>query len=137
MWWSQTNPRKRLGLEAFKMAVYLGLPVGAVAIYSNPSVMQSVLNHYKFIEYPPEGPKPPTNKEIWAMINAKDKERAEQAAAEAAGAVARSTAALPALAVTASEELNAEQFPVGGRTQGQNEDCASKKGGWFGWLRRG
>lgn len=44
------------------------------------------------------------------MINAKDKERAEQAAAEAAGAVARSTAALPALAVTASEELNVRIF---------------------------
>eukprot|EP00216_Chloropicon_sp_CCMP2111_P003726 CAMPEP_0198234846 /NCGR_PEP_ID=MMETSP1446-20131203/729_1 /TAXON_ID=1461542 ORGANISM="Unidentified sp, Strain CCMP2111" /NCGR_SAMPLE_ID=MMETSP1446 /ASSEMBLY_ACC=CAM_ASM_001112 /LENGTH=73 /DNA_ID=CAMNT_0043915671 /DNA_START=56 /DNA_END=277 /DNA_ORIENTATION=- len=63
-------------LEAFKFAVYLAVPVGlTVAVAFDRNVIEKVIQNRMYVVYPPEGPKPPTNEELWAAI---EKKRAQK-----------------------------------------------------------
>ena len=48
-------------VEAFKFGLYLMIPVSASVFYANADFMHSLLNNMKLINYPEEGPKPPTS----------------------------------------------------------------------------
>jgi len=54
---------KKAALEAWKFTVYLVAPVGTVALITDPLNMRSLLEQKQYIVYPPEGPRPPRNRE--------------------------------------------------------------------------
>eukprot|EP01111_Echinosteliopsis_oligospora_P011049 TRINITY_DN3543_c2_g1_i1.p1 TRINITY_DN3543_c2_g1~~TRINITY_DN3543_c2_g1_i1.p1 ORF type:complete len:103 (+),score=39.13 TRINITY_DN3543_c2_g1_i1:46-309(+) len=47
---------KRFGLEAWKFAVYLVMPVGAAWFFSDPDRSNRAVQWYRFVVYPPEAP---------------------------------------------------------------------------------
>ncbi|CAM9589184.1 unnamed protein product [Heterosigma akashiwo] len=51
-------------LEMFKFSLYLAIPVAASVIYSAPETMQGIVKHFNYIQYPPQGKKPPTSSEL-------------------------------------------------------------------------
>ncbi|KAG5188333.1 hypothetical protein JKP88DRAFT_234345 [Tribonema minus] len=82
-------------LEAFKFSLYLIVPVVATVVYNSPENMRALLQRYKFVEYPPEGPKLPTGDEMNDMIREGEKRQtylkeqlAQRAAAQDAGPAA-------------------------------------------------
>mmetsp|Transcript_11862 Transcript_11862/g.17498 ORF Transcript_11862/g.17498 Transcript_11862/m.17498 type:complete len:80 (-) Transcript_11862:271-510(-) len=40
-------------LELFKFSVYLSIPVVATYVFGGPDVMKDIVNHFKFVQYPP------------------------------------------------------------------------------------
>ena len=59
-------------LEAFKFALYLAVPVGVtVFVAYNPTTLEKVIKNRMYVVYPPEGPRPPTNEELWEKIKKK------------------------------------------------------------------
>lgn len=46
---------KSVGLEAFRLTLYVLLPIGATFLFSNPPVMHRIVNELNYIIYPPEG----------------------------------------------------------------------------------
>ena len=53
MSWSKAG-HGGLALEGFKFAVYLLIPIGATIVYSDPANMKSIVDHFKFISFPPD-----------------------------------------------------------------------------------
>jgi len=47
-------------LETFKFAVYVALPVTMVYVISDPANMKRLITWTRYVEYPAEGPRPPT-----------------------------------------------------------------------------
>jgi len=47
-------------LETFKFAVYLALPITMVYVISDPANMKRLITWTRYVEYPAEGPRPPT-----------------------------------------------------------------------------
>mmetsp|Transcript_6143 Transcript_6143/g.8965 ORF Transcript_6143/g.8965 Transcript_6143/m.8965 type:complete len:133 (+) Transcript_6143:236-634(+) len=41
-------------IEAFKFLTYLSIPIVASQLFNYPEITQRIVDHYKFIEYPPE-----------------------------------------------------------------------------------
>jgi hypothetical protein len=76
-------------LEAAKFSLYVSIPIGVALFFYSPDNLNRVLNRvcivesvvfymfcqYKFVVYPPEGPKPLTIEELQAKIK---KEQEEQ-----------------------------------------------------------
>ncbi len=61
-------------LESFKFAVYLAVPISlTVFVAYNPSTLEKVIKNRMYVVYPPEGPRPPSNEELWEKINEKKK----------------------------------------------------------------
>ena len=61
-------------LESFKFAVYLAVPISlTVFVAYNPSTLEKVIKNRMYVVYPPEGPRPPTNEELWEKINERKK----------------------------------------------------------------
>ena len=56
------------GIEGFKFALYLGIPVAASVFYANADFMHKLILDQKLISYPEEGKKPPTADELAAHI---------------------------------------------------------------------
>merc|ERR1712039_1045163 len=57
-------------LEAFKFAVYLAVPISmTVFVAYNRSTLEKVIKNRMYVVYPPEGPRPPSNEELWDKIN--------------------------------------------------------------------
>jgi len=62
-------------LEAFKFGLYLAVPVClTVMVAYNPDMLNKVIKNRTYVVYPPEGPRPPSNEELWEKIR-KDKEK--------------------------------------------------------------
>ena len=56
-------------LEAFKFACYLAVPIGmTVFVAYNPTMLNKVIQNRKYVVYPPEGPRPPSNEELWEKL---------------------------------------------------------------------
>ena len=57
--------KPRFGLEAFKFGVYVSVPIFMTVVFAaNPENLESIIKSHSYVVYPPEGPKPPTAKEM-------------------------------------------------------------------------
>ena len=93
-WWGSGNLKRGGGrLEGFKFSLYLSIPVFASFIYSYPEHMNSIVNRFRYIVYPAEGPRPPAGEDILERLKAEKMKRAAEAEHAKAAAAA---AAVPA-----------------------------------------
>ena len=51
-------------LQAFRLSLYVALPVAATVLYSQPSIMNQIISFFNYTVYPPAGPPPPTADEM-------------------------------------------------------------------------
>ncbi len=52
------------GIESFKFALYLGIPVAASVFYADADFMHGLVRRLNWVRYPKEDPKPPLGEEI-------------------------------------------------------------------------
>ncbi|GAB5034702.1 Hypothetical protein NocV09_02100090 [Nannochloropsis oceanica] len=93
-------------LEIFKFCLYVSIPVVASIIYGTPENMQSIVNKFRFVEYPAEDTR---GGDVLVGQSISREERAKAVATAAAGREA-------------------------GKEEGQLQ--AEKKGGWGGLWRK-
>ena len=55
-------------LQAFRLSLYVALPVAATVLYSQPSIMNQIISFFNYTVYPPAGPPPPTADEMEKMM---------------------------------------------------------------------
>mmetsp|Transcript_8608 Transcript_8608/g.15929 ORF Transcript_8608/g.15929 Transcript_8608/m.15929 type:complete len:82 (+) Transcript_8608:62-307(+) len=79
MFGASGGPRRQgVALEAFKFALYLAVPISLTFFVAfNPTMLDKVIKNRMYVVYPPEGPRPPTNEELWEKIREK-KNKEEQ-----------------------------------------------------------
>ena len=51
-------------LQAFRLSLYVALPVAATVLYSQHSIMNQIISFFNYTVYPPAGPPPPTADEM-------------------------------------------------------------------------
>ena len=67
-------------LEAFKFACYLAVPIGmTVFVAYNPTMLNKVIQNRKYVVYPPEGPRPPSNEELWEKLGKRSQDNGSAA----------------------------------------------------------
>ena len=67
-------------LEAFKFACYLAVPIGmTVFVAYNPTMLNKVIQNRKYVVYPPEGPRPPSNEELWEKLGKRSQDNGSTA----------------------------------------------------------
>jgi protein PET100 len=70
--------KPRFGLEAFKFGVYVSVPIFMTVVFAaNPENLESIIKSHSYVVYPPEGPKPPTAKEMKRIVEANKKKRVD------------------------------------------------------------
>jgi hypothetical protein len=52
------------GIESFKFALYLSIPVMASVFYADADFMHGLVRKLDWVKYPKEAPKPPLGEEI-------------------------------------------------------------------------
>jgi protein PET100 len=68
--------KPRYGLEVFKFAVYLSVPIFlTVTFAANPTNLESIIRKHAYVVYPPEGPKPPSAAEMRKIVEANKKKK--------------------------------------------------------------
>lgn len=75
--------RSRQWLEAFKFGVYVGAPIFAtyaLAFGATP-VLERAIEDRAYVSYPPEGPKPPSMRDVELGRAETERRRAQQEAA--------------------------------------------------------
>ena len=55
-------------LQAFRLSLYVALPVAATVLYSQPSIMNQNISFFNYTVYPPAGPPPPTADEMEKLM---------------------------------------------------------------------
>ena len=55
-------------LQAFRLSLYVALPVAATVLYSQPSIMNQIISFFNYTVYPPAGPPPPTADEMEKLM---------------------------------------------------------------------
>ena len=66
----------KMGLEVFKLALYVTAPVAVtVAVVGDRQTLVRAIRERSYIVYPPEGPRPPSNEELWGRIQRERKAR--------------------------------------------------------------
>ena len=56
-------------LEVFKLGCYLAIPIGMTAFFTfNPDNLDAIIKSRSYVVYPPEGPRPPSNEELWKQM---------------------------------------------------------------------
>ena len=56
-------------LEVFKLGCYLAIPIGMTAVFTfNPDNLDAIIKSRSYVVYPPEGPRPPSNEELWKQM---------------------------------------------------------------------
>ena len=63
-----TMPPAGPSLQAFRLSLYVALPVAATVLYSQPSVMNQIISFFNYTVYPPAGPPPPTADEMEQLM---------------------------------------------------------------------
>ena len=63
-----TMPPAGPSLQAFRLSLYVALPVAATVLYSQPSVMNQIIAFFNYTVYPPAGPPPPTADEMEQLM---------------------------------------------------------------------
>ena len=63
-----TMPPAGPSLQAFRLSLYVALPVAATVLYSQPSVMNQIISFFNYTVYPPAGPPPPTADEMEKLM---------------------------------------------------------------------
>ena len=67
-------------LEAFKFACYLAVPIGmTVFVAYNPTMLNKVIQNRKYVVYPPEGPRPPSNEKLWEKLGKRSQDNGSTA----------------------------------------------------------
>ena len=65
---SQNMPPAGPSLQAFRLSLYVALPVAATVLYSQPSIMNQIISFFNYTVYPPAGPPPPTADEMEQLM---------------------------------------------------------------------
>ena len=85
------SSKPRFGLEAFKFATYVSVPIFmTVAFAANPENLETIIKQHAYVVYPPEGPKPPTAREMRMIVEANKKKRLDLQKEPSRGWFARS-----------------------------------------------
>ncbi|CAM9322752.1 unnamed protein product [Choristocarpus tenellus] len=132
-----SNPRKRFKLEFARFGLYIMIPVVATAVYSSPQMMQRILKSFKFVEYPPEGEKPPSAKDIMRLMDEREEKRAREKQVEliaGSGIVGGQDGGDTVLAkVQQGQVTGTKAGPAIVSVEGEVKQGRR----WFGWFRRG
>ena len=71
--------KPRFGLEAFKFATYVSVPIFMTVVFAaNPDNLETIIKQHAYVVYPPEGPKPPTAKEMKRIVEANRKKKVDK-----------------------------------------------------------
>ncbi|KAL4528792.1 hypothetical protein Ndes2526B_g07110 [Nannochloris sp. 'desiccata'] len=63
-------------LEAFKFALYLGIPIGLTAfVVFRPDNLQAIIQNRAYVRYPPEGTRPPNFEELQDILQKEKQQR--------------------------------------------------------------
>jgi len=66
----------KMRLEAFKLALYVATPVAVTfAVVGDRQALVRAIQERSYVVYPPEGPRPPSNEELWGRIQTERKAR--------------------------------------------------------------
>jgi len=83
--------KPRFGLEAFKFATYVSVPIFMTVVFAaNPENLETIIKQHAYVVYPPEGPKPPTAKEMRRIVEANKKKKLDSQKEPSNGWFARS-----------------------------------------------
>ncbi|KAK4538520.1 hypothetical protein CDCA_CDCA18G4545 [Cyanidium caldarium] len=68
---------RRIELELFKMGLYISLPIAAVVLFGSHerSMLERAIQTFRYVQYPPEGPRPPTGVEMLARAREAQEQR--------------------------------------------------------------
>ena len=73
---ARMSNKPRFGLEAFKFATYVSVPIFMTVVFAaNPENLEAIIKQFKYVVYPPEGPKPPSAKEMRVIVEANRKKK--------------------------------------------------------------
>ena len=76
--WGKRFWKGATGLEVFKFALYVSLPVMSSIFYANPEFMQAAILRLRLVEYPQAATPPPVGDEI-EVFRAKIKQQKKKA----------------------------------------------------------
>lgn len=63
-------------LEAFKFALYVGIPIGLTAfVVFRSENLQTIIENRAYVRYPPEGPRPPSLEELQEILKREKAQR--------------------------------------------------------------